>query len=233
MIYPDAHSFSLEAGPTGEALFIIKTFEGGFEDFHKLAKLIAVDEFTGKPIWHFNKDLAYGDFDYRIKGNDLYIGTEDGSVYSLDIPTGNIIWQTEIGDFPYPYVIQGNSLIAIHEEKYVSAFDVKTGSKKWKLDLSIDDSWSIFWDEILENNSNTLFIVGKNNQRIFAIDIDTGNQIWTWRHFRPTGSGYEILFYDNNVIYVDQRPKRSVFGLFLPYHFARDDWFFAIKTELQ
>lgn len=231
--YPDAHSFSLEAGPTGEALFIIKTFEGGFEDFHKLAKLIVVDEFTGKLIWHFNRDLAYGDFDYLIKGNDLYIGTEDGSVYSVNIPTGNIIWQTEIGDFPYPYVIQGNTLIAIHEEKYISAFDIKTGLKKWKLNLGIDDSWSVFWDEILENNNQTIFVVGNNNQRLYAIDIDTGNKLWSWNHFRPTNSEYELGLFDNNILYVDQRPKRNVFSLFMPYSFARDDWYFAIKTDSQ
>ncbi|MBK9925357.1 MAG: PQQ-binding-like beta-propeller repeat protein [Anaerolineales bacterium] len=231
LVFQNAHEFSVAAGAKNETIFFIKTYKGGPENFHELAKLIVVDEFTGTPIWRFNEDFSHGNLGYLINGDSVYIGTENGFVYSFDSATGNIIWKTETKHFPFHFVIEGNALVTVYEESYVSALDTKTGSQKWKLDLGIDESWSIFWDEIIGNNNNTVFIAGNNNQRIYAIDIDTGNQLWTWRHFRPTGSEYELGFIDDNVLYISQHPKRNVFSVFLPAYFVRDDWYFALKTE--
>ncbi len=231
LIFENAHEFGVAIGAKNETLFFIRTYEGGWENFHELGKLIVVDEFTGKTIWNFNDDFSSGNLGYLINGNSVYVGAENGFVYSLDSTTGKILWQTKTGDFPFYFIFQGNSLISVYEKNYISAFDIKTGSQKWKLNLGIDESWSIFWDEIIKNNNDTIFIAGNNNQRIYAIDINSGNEHWTWSHFHPTKSEYTIGLVDKNVLYVNQQPKRSIFGLFMPDYFARDDWYFAIRTE--
>jgi outer membrane protein assembly factor BamB len=231
LIFQDAHEFVVQANSQNEVFLFIRTYEGGPNNFHELAKLIAIDEFTGMLIWQFNEDFSYGNLGYLIDGNMVYIGTENGFVNSIDSATGNTIWRTKTEDFPFQFVIQEGTLIAVHKERYISALDAKTGSQKWKSDFGIDEDWSIFWDEILENNNNTLFVAGNNNNRIYAIDIITGKKLWTWSHFRPTGSEYELGLVDDNVLYIHQQPNRNVIGLFLPYYFARDNWYFALKTE--
>lgn len=229
LIFQNAHEFEVTAGAKNETLFFIRTYEGGSENFHELAKLIVVDEFTGTSIWRFNDDFSQGNLGYLVNDNLVYIGSENGFVYSLDSTTGNTIWQTEAGDFPFHFVIQDKTLIAVHEGRYVSAFDIKTGFQKWKLDFGVDEGWSIFWDDILEKNSKTVFVAG--SRRIYAIDINTGDELWTWSHFRPTDSEYEFGLVDNDVLYVSQNPNRSIIDFFMPYNFVYDDWYYALKTE--
>jgi len=65
------------------------------------------DEFTGQPLWKFNENFSHGDFGHLINGNIVYIGTEDGFVFSLDSTTGHVIWRTETGHFPIHFVVKG------------------------------------------------------------------------------------------------------------------------------
>lgn len=185
LIFQDAHEFVVQANSQNEVFLFIRTYEGGPNNFHELAKLIAVDEFTGMIIWQFNENFSYGNLGYLIDGNMVYIGTENGFVNSIDSATGNTIWQTKTEDFPFQFVIQEGTLIAVHKERYISALDAKTGSQKWKSDFGIDEDWSIFWDEILENNNNTLFVAGNNNHRIYAIDIITGKKTLDMESLSP------------------------------------------------
>jgi outer membrane protein assembly factor BamB len=217
MIFPDVSEFSMAAGSNNEVLFLDKKYEGGYENFHKLAKLIVVDEFTGQSLWKFNENLSHGDLHYHINNSTVFIGTEDGYIFSMDSATGNVILQNETKQFPIPFAVAGNDLIVVYKENYISVLDTKTGLQKWKLDLGVSESWSILGEDILGVNSNTIFVAGNYNQRIYAIDINTGNELWSWSHFLPVWSKYEIELIDN-VLYVDQW---SDYGWY----------YFALKTE--
>lgn len=227
LIFEDAHELTFKENSQDETFFLIRTYEGGPNDFHKFAKLIVVDDVIGEPIWHFNQDFSHGNLGYLTNENFVYIGTEDGFIYLLDSTTGNVIWQTKTGDFPIHFVVEGNALIAVYETSYVSVLDAKTGLQKWKLDLGLDESWSALGDEILKNHSSTLFIAGNSDQKIYAIDIDTGKELWSWSHFRPTRSEYQFELFDSSVIYVSENPRWS---FSVPDYFVRD-WFFALETE--
>lgn len=158
----------------------------------------------------------------------MYVGTKDGFIFSLDSTTGKIIWQNETGHFPIHFIVNGNALIIIYEEQYVSVLDPTTGFQKWRLDLGIGKSWSVLGEDVLEINNNTIFIAGNNNQKIYAIDINTGNQLWSWTHFLPTRSKYEIGLLDKDVLYVDQMPR---WNFWIPDYLVGSGWYFALKAE--
>jgi outer membrane protein assembly factor BamB len=231
LILPDAHELQVNAGGKDSVLFFVRTYEGGSENFHELAKLIAVDEFTGMPAWQFNEDFSRGNLGYLVDDTVIYAGSEDGDTYSLDSATGDVIWQAKGEGFPFHFVVQGNTLLGVYEESYVSAWDADNGDQKWKLDLGVDENPSLYWENIQGISKDTVFIAGNNNHKIYAVDIKTGDELWTWSHFRPTYSGYEIELIDDNILYVNQQPQRNITSLFMPRYFARDDWYFALKTD--
>ena len=228
LVFQDVSEFSMAAGDKNGVMFFITKYEGGPNNFHELAKLVVVDEFTGQLLWKFNENFSHGDFGYLINGNTMYIGTEDSFVFSLDSATGNIIWQTETGHFPIHFLVKGNALIVVYEEQYLSLLDLATGLQKWRLDLEIDKSWSILGEDILGINSDTIFVVGNKDQKIYAIDINTGNQLWSWRHFLPVRSYYEIGLLDKDILYVDQWPR---WNFFISDDLVGNNWYFALKAE--
>jgi outer membrane protein assembly factor BamB len=227
MVFPNVSEFSMTAGDKNEVLFLIKKYEGGPNNFHELAKLIVVDEFTGQSLWKFNGNFSHGDLHYRINGSTVYIGTQDGYVFSMDSTTGNVIWQSETKQFAIPFEVAGNALIVVYKENYMSVLDIKTGLQKWKLDLGVDESWSNLGKDILGVNSSTIFVAGNYNQKIYAIDINTGTELWSWNHFLPVRSKYEIELIDN-ILYVDQWPR---WNPYIPDSLAGYDWYFALKAK--
>jgi outer membrane protein assembly factor BamB len=110
----------------------------------------------------------------------------------------------------------------------VSALDLKTGLQKWQLDIGLEKYWYYSWDKILEHSGNTIFVAGNNNQKIYALDLDTGIQRWSWSHFSPTNSEYAFGLVEDNVLYVDQWWPRP---FFIPRDFFPYEWYFALKTE--
>jgi outer membrane protein assembly factor BamB len=232
LIFQNAHEFGVYANSQNQTFFFIRTYEGGPDNFHEFAKLVSFDEFTGKTIWQFNDDFSHGDFGYLINDKFVFMGTEDGFIYSVDSKTGDVSWQTKTGDFPFAFVLEGNNLIAVYKKSYVSVLDTRTGSQKWKLDLGLAKSWSIFGDKILNINGNTLFVAGNNHRKIYAVDMDTGKQLWSWDHFRPADSEYQVQLVFDNVIYVDeQQSNGSIFDALLPDYLDFNKWIFALKTE--
>lgn len=217
LIFPDVSEFSISAGNKNENLFLSRKYEGGPDNFHKLAKLIVVDEFTGQVIWKFNENFSHGDFHCHVNGNIIYIGTEDGFVFSINMATGKVVWQTETNQYSIPFDVVGNDLIVLHEENYISVLDTKMGLQKWKLNLGIDKSWSVLGENVIGINNNTIFIAGNYSQKICAIDINTGHELWSWRHFLPERSKYEIQLV-GDILYVDQ--------------WSNNGWYyFALKTN--
>ena len=103
-----------------------------------------------------------------------------------------------------------------------------TGLQKWRSDIGIDGSWSILGKDILRFNDKTIFVVGNNDQKIYALDMNTGNELWSWSHFLPTYSSYEIGLLDKDTLYVDQWPS---WNLFIPDNLVGSDWYFALKVE--
>ncbi len=223
---PHADELGVMTNDQREMFLLFRSYEGGPDNFHELAKLMVLDELSGKLIWQFNNDFSHGNLYYKEIGNTVFVGTEDGYIFALDATNGDVIWQTKTGHFAVTFLMQGgNNLIAIDMEKYVSALDAQTGAQKWIINVGLDPSWSILGIQVLQSDENTLYVAGNDQQKVYAVDMKTGNVLWSWSHFYPGHSEYELYLLDHDFLYVNQWPPDLLgqpFGTL---------WFFALKTE--
>ena len=226
LTFENAHEFYIFADDNKEIYVMFKSYRGGPNNFSKLAKLIVIDELSGNIVWQFNEDFSHGDLGHLKSGDTVYLGTEDGFIYALESSTGSIAWSTESGHFPYEFVVNRDTLIAVYEERFVSALDSTTGEQKWMLDLGIEDGWYYFNDEILKINGNDIYIAGNADEKIYALDLETGSILWSWKHFYPFKSEFQITFIENNLLYVNhQSDFRNLIDL------NEKNWFFALKIK--
>jgi len=191
---------------------------GWGDDYHELGELMPVDKDTGETLWRFNDGYSHGGFK-RIFGDDaLYVGTEDGFIFSLDNKTGKTNWQTKTSDVPLHLLLYGDVLVVVCKDNHVAAFDVKTGAQKWVLEVHINRYWDL--SEYLRSEDGVLYMVDDQNQTVYALDIGSGKELWSWNHNPLRNNRYVLKASDDGAVYVDHSGR--FFGL---------DWFFALKKE--
>ena len=77
-------------------------FLHGAPRFAQLATLEARDQSNNALVWSFTGD-GYLQSGLLVVNNILYVGSERGKLYGLDIATGQVVWSTTAGtSIPYP-----------------------------------------------------------------------------------------------------------------------------------
>jgi outer membrane protein assembly factor BamB len=74
--------------------------------------------------------------------------------------------------------------------------------------------------EFILVDSSVVYVSGPASGKVYALDIETGDELWTWNHWHPRDKAYMIKALNNDIIYVDQYRR-----------FLGQDWFFALKTR--
>jgi alcohol dehydrogenase (cytochrome c) len=77
----------------------------------------ALDAKTGDLIWQYTHTLEQGASPFHkrglaLSGNRLYVGTSDVHVVALDVATGEVVWDTTVGDFRRREGLNGGPLVA-------------------------------------------------------------------------------------------------------------------------
>lgn len=111
----------------------------------------AVDATTGKEFWHYKHKqgpvttycCGPNNRGVAIMGGQLFMGTLDAKLVSLDAKTGKVLWSTQIADpeLGYsetmaPVAVNGKVLIGTNGGEYgirgfVKAFDAASGKELW------------------------------------------------------------------------------------------------------
>ncbi len=111
----------------------------------------ALDAVTGKEFWHYAHKMGPittfccgpNNRGVAVEAGQLFMGTLDAKLVSLDAKTGKVLWSTEIADpekgyseTMAPTVVDGKVLIGTNGGEYgirgfVKAFDSKTGKLLW------------------------------------------------------------------------------------------------------
>jgi len=114
----------------------------------------ALDAKTGALIWAYDRDLpqhlslccGYVNRGLAVLGSTLFLGTLDAHLVALDIGTGTVLWDVELGDYKTGYSITGAPLalknIAITGvaggefgiRGFITARDAATGKEVWRFD---------------------------------------------------------------------------------------------------
>jgi len=149
--------------------------------------LYALDKRTAKPIWRVlvsKHGHGLSPSSPAVNDNFIYVGTTDGTVLTIDIREGKIVWKfssshpivgaiTKVKDLVYfasRENFQGNDKLF--------ALDAFTGKLMWKFDFHSKNTYGYVPAICVEDG--TLFCSGAN-ECLYALDADRGQLLWQIR----------------------------------------------------
>ncbi|UOM35061.1 PQQ-dependent dehydrogenase, methanol/ethanol family [Acuticoccus sp. I52.16.1] len=114
-------------------------------------QILAFEAATGKELWRYVRALPDDLFQLHptnrgvgLYGDKVYMATVDAYVVALDATTGEVVWETEIGDYTdgyystlSPLVADGKVVVGVSGGEfgirgYITALDAETGAEAWK-----------------------------------------------------------------------------------------------------
>ena len=210
-------------------------------------RLMAVDAATGEEIWRFETEDTVRSSP-AVSDGVVFIGSYDGHLYAVDAKTGQEVWKFKTGDrvLSSPAVTDGTVLFG-SKDGHLYAVDTATGEERWKFQTGEpklateqpDDpeAWDNFLPGVFTSPAvaDGLVIFGASDLNYYAVDLETGQQRWTFE----TG-GSESLFATpaiaDGVVYVPepfgelgaQGPFRHVSLLALDAKTGEEQWRFDL-----
>jgi outer membrane protein assembly factor BamB len=153
----------------------------------------ASGEFFGEPFWVFTpqRRIVASLLDDNSR---LFIQTLD-SIYSLDIHTGNILWQTNLPADPVygtPMMASGDILLAQGQRAEVAAYSADSGKLLWN---HVTDN---YWIENMAIYENNLYIA-RYNAYLTAYNLSDGEILWS----KDVPSRNSLfVFADKDIVYL-------------------------------
>jgi outer membrane protein assembly factor BamB len=110
-----------------------------------------------------------------LDGKYLYIPTQDQRLYVVNIPEARIEYPIalDIGSFMTP-VVAGDHLIVVTGTTLLG-LKLRTGQTKWR--FSVKSSFGNPVAQVTANGTGKVF-VGARNGKFYAVDADSGREIW-------------------------------------------------------
>lgn len=157
--------------------------------------LYAVNRKSGELFWKL--DIGDGDF-YRdlpsddapwgydwaesspvIKGNTLYVGSGDGSLYAVSLYSGEIKWKFD-GQSPMRAdpTVSGNLVYSSTLDGYLYAVNRRTGEQVWSFSAHQGE-----WDSAMISSPTVIdgkVITTSRDARVYAVDAQTGELAWSY-----------------------------------------------------
>lgn len=140
-----AWSLALPPGPNAATPLVHDgvIFVHAFRD-----NVLALDAATGAQLWQYSRQLPEGvapsvKRNLALYGDKLYVGTSDAHLVALDVKTGVVVWDKEIGAYASGLRLTGGPLAAKGKViigtlgrsaggPYVAAYDAVTGAEAWR-----------------------------------------------------------------------------------------------------
>ena len=160
--------------------------EGGRLYVANLDNLVyALDEVTGELQWRHAQKLdpsrtvelqLYGVPSPVTVGGLVLTGHSDGTLVALDAEGGEVVWQRRVGEGRYPdliappLVVDGMAYVTGYSEPML-AVDLDTRNVRWRLDIGGGQRPVVSGDTLYH---------GGNDGVLRAIDVVTGEILWTW-----------------------------------------------------
>ena len=140
---------------------------------------------SGKQVWKTKLDIVLSAGPGVGEGL-LAVGTADGFVIVLDANTGDERWRTDLqGEVLSPPLINGNSILVTTIDNRLRSLESFDGSERWIIEQGTP--------RLTMRGSATPAIAGKSviagfdNGRLMAIDIESGDIVWTSVLAPPSG----------------------------------------------
>ena len=162
----------------------------------KNSGVVRVDA-QGKQLWYFRTKNSVKN-DVAVENGVVFAQDCDGNVYAIDLETGCEKWQTKV---PLGVTFYNHCCVRVYEGKVfaggtrqLSALDMETGEILWSSEAQ-------GWGEPSANRPvfyKNLIIIGAVWRRLYALDINTGKEVW---ELQPTLSSF---FYSTPLVAGDR-----------------------------
>jgi outer membrane protein assembly factor BamB len=133
-----------------------------------------------------------------VAGNKLFIGSDDSTLYALDVEDGSLLWKFQTGGrVSSSAAVDENRVYVISFDGFVYCVDAETGKEIWKFktagervfaapgihgvpekDRLLDDPWDVYLSSPVIGNGNVY--VGCGAGIFYALDAKTGTQKWEY-----------------------------------------------------
>ena len=192
----------------------------------------AVDAETGRRYWSYRRPLpdkinvccGAVNRGMAILGDALFVGTNDGFLVALDRKTGNVLWETEVGDRKTgssvtmaPLVVKDKIITGVAGGEYgirgfLDAYDPRSGKRLWRFwtipgpGEKGNDSWS---GDSWKRGGAPTWVTGSYDPSTNLVYWGTGNPSPDWNGDVRKGDN----LYSSSVVAVDADTGR------LKWHF--------------
>ncbi len=206
----------------------------------------ALDAKTGDLLWQYTHTLEQGASPFHkrglaLHGDRLYLGTSDVHVVALDVATGEVVWDTKVGDFRRREGLNGGPLVARGKVMVgttgtgvaakiggpqIVGLDAETGAEAWRLGTIAkpgepgDESWNgIPFDQ---RSGASVWTPGSYDPSTGLAYFGTGNTYDTAPLLEPNKPGTTSdALYTNSTLAVNPDTGALVWHF---QHFPNDQW---------
>lgn len=125
--------------------------------------------------------LVFGCFDYSpltIEADEIetvYVGSGGHMFQALDAQTGQKKWEVSLNEDILTLPATSNGLVFIADPHHFYAISAKNGARQWEFNTGVRPS-SIYRPV---TDGQTVFLLGNNNNTIYALDAQTGAKRWS------------------------------------------------------
>lgn len=148
-------------------------------------------ESGGTEAWSFQARGGFGAAPLVDDGN-VYAGSDDGTVYALDLYTGKELWRQSIGEETgaQPVALKGILVIATHQDA-VLALDARSGERKWSHRRERKGESFSIRGVARPLPAHGLLFAAYSDGTVSALDPQTGNARWE-RVVSPKGEQQDV-----------------------------------------
>jgi outer membrane protein assembly factor BamB len=147
--------------------------------------VFAIDKNTGETHWRYQHPpdatrqselTLFGAPSPVAQGAEVFFGFSDGSLAALDVETGQVNWERQVGQGRYPDLIatpvvaDGDIYLGAFSEPFL-ALDRQSHNPRWSLDLGTAAAVAVSGDRLY---------VGGSDGQLRSVDRKTGEVVWSW-----------------------------------------------------
>ena len=149
-------------------------------------------------LWSFKTD--YEILSSPVIGfGKVYIGSNDGNVYSLNLQNGTKVWQYDTGDdVEAPPLLLDQTIYVGSLGGDFFALDAHTGKLLWKFEIGSEIMGSANWVNMPDGQEN-LVMVGSYDNKMYCFGAESGKLNWTYEtgyyiNGAPATDGKVVVF---------------------------------------
>ncbi len=129
----------------------------------------------------------------------VYIGSNDGNVYALNLSDGSKVWQFDTGDdVEAPPLLVDQTIYVGSLNGDFFAIDAHTGKLSWKYEIQSEIMGSANWVKIPDTGEK-LIMVGSYDNKMYGFGAESGELKWTYEtgyyiNGAPATDGEVVVF---------------------------------------